>query len=272
MKNQKMINLPFVETVSRSFMYTLCNWELFLKTVSPGLVVVVLEMFSGFPILCSLSNTACADPNSLMARLSALLVLLISVAVIINYCRAIILKAPVDFLSCVFVRRVLFYILATLLLALAIILPFILLAVFYGVILEMIGNNIEPGAVSYLVLGIALIALCVFLAPVFLVFAAITVDDRTMTVKEAFRLSRGNYNKIFWGQAVLMIPGAVAVFLLSLIYQAMAVESYAVKFIFMVMVLGLSFLDSCFKASFFAHIYQYFTFYKDKELDSEKDA
>ena len=272
MKNQKLINLPFVETVSRSFMYTLCNWELFLKTASLGLVAVVFEMFCGFPVLCSLSSDVCTGTPVWAQRLSSLLVLLITVGIIVNYCRAVILKAPVDFRSFGFFRRIVFYILATILLILAVVLPFVLLAVAYGMLLGLSGSSIEPGAVSFLSFSIILVGWCICLAPAFLIFAAITVDDKSMTIKEAYRLAKGNFNKIFWGQVILMVPGAIAVFLLTFLYQTMGVESYPVKFIFMVMVLGLSFLDSCFKASFFAHIYQYFTFYKDKEQKTEKEA
>ena len=262
MKEQKIINLPFLETLSRSFMYTLYNWELFLKVISVGVIAVLWEMFNGFPVLCSFSDAECVGGAA--QSVSSLLILLISVGIIVNYCRAIILKAPIDFRSGGFFRRVLFYILASFLLMLTIVVPFILLTLLYGMILGFIGMENDVGNMTYLFSAVILVAWCICLAPVFLVFAAITVDDKSITVKQAYALCKGNFNKIFWGQTLLMIPVAIVVYLLALLYQAMGVESYVVKFIFMVLALALSFLDSCFKASFFAHIYQYFTFYKDK--------
>ena len=262
MKKQKIINLPFMETLSRSFMYTLCNWELYLKVISVGVIAVLWEMFNGFPVLCSFSDAECVGGAA--QSVSSLLILLISVGIIVNYCRAIILKAPIDFRSGGFFRRVLFYILASFLLMLTIVVPFILLTLLYGMILGFIGMENDVGNMTYLFSAVILVAWCICLAPVFLVFAAITVDDKSITVKQAYALCKGNFNKIFWGQTLLMIPVAIVVYLLALLYQAMGVESYVVKFIFMVLALALSFLDSCFKASFFAHVYQYFTFYKDK--------
>lgn len=262
MKKQKIINLPFLETLSRSFMYTLCNWELYLKVISVGVIAVAWEMINGFPVLCSFSNEECV--GGAVQSISSLLILLISVGIIVNYCRAIILKAPLDFRSAGFFKRVLLYILASFLLMLAIAVPFILFTLLYGIVLGVISSGADIGNMTYLFSLLVLVAWCICLAPVFLVFAAITVDDKSMTVKQAYMLCKGNFNKIFWGQTLLMIPVAVVVYLLALLYQAMGVESYAVKFIFMILALGLSFLDSCFKASFFAHIYQYFTFYKDK--------
>lgn len=262
MKEQKTINLPFVETLSRSFMYTLCNWELYLRVVAVGIIAVLWEMFNGFPVLCSFSNADCVGGAA--QSISSLLILLISVGIIVNYCRAIILKAPIDFRSDGFFKRVLLYIWTSFLLMLAIVVPFVLATLLYGMILGLFGINADVGNITYLFSVVVLVAWCICLAPIFLVFAAITVDDKSMTVKQAYALCKGNFNKIFWGQTLLMIPVAVVVYLLALLYQAMGVESYVIKFIFMVLALALSFLDSCFKASFFAHIYQYFTFYKDK--------
>lgn len=268
MKKQTLIKLPFVETISRSFMYTLCNWKLYCKVASLGLVVLIFEMAGSFPVLCSLSDGNCQE-NS-WQTISSLLILLVSVGIIVNYCRAIILKAPTDFISAGFWKRSLKYILATILLGLMIIVPFLLLGVIYGIIASFVGTMQPLGSTNYIVMFVALIAWCVYLAPIFLVFAAITVDDKTITIKEAFRLTKGNFNKIFWGQSVMMIPGAILLYILAFAYNSLGGEGFILNTIFTVLVLALSFLDSCFKASFFAHIYQYFVFYKNKKTKSAK--
>lgn len=264
MIEQKAINLPFVETISRSFMYTLCNWELFLKIVSVGLVVVLLEMFIGFPILCSLSEGTC--PEDGWQTLSGLVIFLVSIGMIVNYCRVVILKAPLDFLSRGFFRRVLKYFLATLVLGFTIVMPFVLLMFIYVIVIGILGGTFADKDTLLPLMFIAIIAWSVYLAPVFLILPAITVDDKSVTVYEAFTLTKGNYNKIFWGQVVMAIPGTILLYLLAFLYQAVGVEGYLLKVLFTMMVLGLSFMDSCFKASFIAHIYQYFIFYKNKQV------
>ena len=268
MKKTILIKLPFIETICRSFMYVLCNWKLYSKVASFGLVVLIFEMAGGFPVLCSLSDGNCQE--NIWQTVSSLLILLVSVGIIVNYCRAVILKAPTDFISAGFWKRSLKYILATLLLGLVIVVPFLLLGIIYGTVLSFAKTVSPLSGADYIVMFVALIAWCVYLAPIFLVFAAITVDDKTVTIKEAFHLTKGNFNKIFWGQSVMMIPGAILLYILAFAYNGIGGEGFVINTIFTILVLALSFLDSCLKASFFAHIYQYFIFYKNKKAKSAK--
>lgn len=263
MTKPKIIKLPFIETLSRSFMYTLCSPKLFLQIAALGLAVLVIEMLGGFPVLCSLGEGKCQE--GAWQTTSSLAILLVSVAMIINYCRAVILKADIDFISLGFWKRSVKYILATLLLGLAIILPLMGFGIVYGMISYASGTEEPFGGIGYIVMFVVLVAWCIYLAPAFLIFAAITVDDKTITVAEAYRLTKGNFNKIFWGQSIMMIPGAILLYVLALIYNIIGADMYITDLLFTILVLALSFLDSCFKASFFAHVYQYFVFYKNKK-------
>ena len=253
-KNSEIVSLPFIETIRRSFLYTVFNWELLAKIMIVGLISLVPEFINGFPSLCSLSAEGCQ--GSSQQTLFNFLLLVASVAALVNYSRSIILKTPVDFVSWGFWRRSIKYIFASIGLTFVIITPFLLLAGIYAAVF-----SAESEALIYLLLIVPLIAWMVWLSPVFLYFAGITVDDKKMTIKEAFRLCKGNRNKIFWGQSLMMLPCAIGVLVLTLVYQIFTPEIYISKMIYAILLVTVSFLDTCFKASFFAHIYQFFTFY-----------
>ena len=134
MTKSEEINLPFIETLKRSFNYVLCSPRLLLGSISIGLVAFIYEIFSGFPILCSLGVQICEENTT--QSLSNLIIVLVSVAIIINYCRGIILKSSFDFRSLSFMRRIVLYILAAIGLYFAILLlgggaAAIISAVFY---------------------------------------------------------------------------------------------------------------------------------------------
>lgn len=267
MRKPKNINLPFVETLKRSFMYTLCSWDLFLKVAAAGLVVVVWEVFSGFPVLCSLNSANCTQNFS--RGFSSLLLALVSIGIIVNYCRAVILKSEVDYFSWAFYRRVLWYGMASIGLSALIFIPFFVVVLTLGQLATLMGAAAESELLSVAALA-ALVAWAIYLSPLFLMFPAITVDDKSFSAKELFELTKGNYNKIFWGQLLMMLPCSVAVYMLAFFYQSLGEVNFAAKIVFMVILLMLSFLDTCFKASFYAHIYQYFTYYKNKKSSQNK--
>lgn len=265
MTNSNIQKLPFLETVKRSFLYTICNSKLFLKISSVALILIVVEALTGFSMLCTLSDGDC--PQNPINMISSFLLMILSVGAIVNYCRAIILKSDIDFYSWKFVGRVAKYILLSIVFGLMVMVPLILYAFIYGVGLQVYGW--EESAVSNLSVGILTLLWVIWLSPLFLVYAAITVDDKTINIKEAFRLAKGNYNKIFWGQALLMLPCAIAIFILGWLYQTVGAESYIAKFAFLFILIALSFLDSCFKASFIAHIYQYFVYFRNKKQNKK---
>ncbi len=63
----------------------------------------------------------------------------------------------------------------------------------------------------------------------------------------------------------MMLPGMVLLTVLSSAYNIVGSSSYLTNFIFTLLFVSLSFFDTCLKSSFYAHIYQYFTFYQKKK-------
>jgi len=186
-----------------------------------------------------------------------LLNLVVSVAVIVNYCRFVILKEALDFYSLAFFKRVFLYIIASVLFALSLIIP--------AAIISAIAS-IASLTWLYSVGAVAILVIAVLLSPIFIYFASITVDDKTLTLKEAFKLAKGNCNKIFWGALLIMVPCSILTILFGYVYGMVMPDTFLTKLLFSAMLIIISLLDTCLKSSFFAHIYQYFTFYKNREI------
>lgn len=257
MNELKKINLPFGETLKRSFLYVTFNADAFLKVASIGMVVLIYEAFSGFPMMCSLNPQSCLQNSWQM--ISNLLTFFVSVAAIINYCRVVVLKSNPDYMSIGFLRRLSKYILVTLGLGLSII--FIAVSVF--LIFRLI-SFIDESTV-YMLSALLGVILSICASPLFVYLGAIAVDDSDLTIKQTFVLCKGNFNKIFWGQTLLMFPGVILMFAISAIYQIYPTDSYFGKLMYVFCLVVASLFDTCVKGAFFAHIYQYFIFYKNKQ-------
>lgn len=255
MVTTKQIELPLWETVKRSFLYTFYNGSLFFKMLTFGVILVAYEVLSGFETLKAFSPDIAAINNEGQATIGSLLNMLVSVAITINYCRFIILKEPVDFGSVAFFKRLMVFFISLMLFSIIITIPMVF-AMFVA----------QTYPLIYLGLIIGLFALVIWMSPIFLFFVGIAIDNKKLNLKEAFTLGDGNRNKIFWGAILMMLPCAVLTILLGIGYTVLLSDSYIVKFLFSLSFIILSIFDTCLKSSFFAHVYQYLTFYKKEKL------
>lgn len=256
--NSQAINLPFWETIRRSFLYVLTNLDIYLKVSALGFAILIYELFTGFPSLCNISAGGCV--GSWEQNVSILLLSLISIAIIIAFCRVIILKTSTNYFTLAFGKREILYLLYSLFMVAIITLPSILLVFTYAYVAQLL--HLPEFMFNFSILIPFL--LTIYFSRIFLVFPAVAVDNYSLGIKGSFKLTLGNANKIFWGQFLMMIPAALMLVLVSLLYKAIGVNHYVVDFIFVALVLALSFLDSCFKASFYAHIYQYFIYFQEQ--------
>ncbi len=257
--SEKIVKLPFFETIRRSFLFVLVNFKDFAKLTLPAFAIMIYEMSTNFQSICSIKPTGCED--SLSNKCSLLLLGVVSIALAVVYCRRIILKDVGDFWTLASFRRIVSYFLYNIFLLFMIALPSYLLIVVLSLLLSSVTL---PENVGYLLLLIPF-GLTMFLSRFFLVFPAVTVDDKALKLKESFYMTKGNVNRIFWGQIVMMLPGMVLLMILSNAYNIAASSSYVTNFIFTLLFVALSFFDTCLKSSFYAHIYQYFTFYNKSE-------
>ncbi len=246
--------LPFWETVARSFKYVLKNKALLMGILPLIAALVVLQMLIGMPFMCSIDSSKCVE-GSWQQNLTLLTVILASVGVIINYCRAIVLKANVDFVSLDFWKKMGLYLIASMVLSVIIVFP-----IFIGIYLMsfFFDPNLLIGLTASLTLLIS-IAVSILVAPLFLVFPAIAAGDyEIIKWKTLFSMAKGNHNAIFWAQFIIMMPYWLIAKMWYSLYVVINADNYIINLIFIAGAIALGMIDAGFKGAFFAHIYQFF--------------
>lgn len=249
--------LPFWETVGRSFKYVLKNKKLQLALLPVVGVLFLLQVVLKLPFMCSYNESFCTE--GWRASVSAIISVIVAVGIIINYCRSIICKENVDFVSVKFFKRMAFYVLWSFLLTFAIGIP---IAVFIMIIsLSGLDLNIVMllSLFLFFVLGVAF-------APLMVAFPALTVDDyKIIKFSKLFALAKGNKMAIFFGQFFVMVPYLLLSKMFAYLYAFAGVNSYVMNLCFLLVTICLAVLDASFKGAFFAHIYQFLKYYdKDK--------
>ncbi len=260
MENNTINNkLPFWDTVARSFKYVFKNKSL-LRGILPLVAALsVLQIFLGLPFMCSVSGADCG--TGWANTVTLLTIILASVGVIINYCRSIICKAEIDFVSLAFWKRMGLYLVASFVMSVIILLP-TLVGIF---IMSFI---FDPNSLLSLTASLTMlitIAVSITIAPLFLVFPAIAVEDfKIIRWSKLFALAKGNHNAIFWAQFVIMIPYWLVSRMWTALFVVIGIDNYVVNLIFVIGGIFFGIIDACFKGAFFAHLYQFFKFY-DKD-------
>ncbi len=258
--DETKIVLPFMETIKRSFLFIVTNIKPFMLMVAPAFGLLVYEMLTGFPSICSLDSRTCVDDWRSTA--AYLLLIVVSSAISVGCCRQIILKKQEDFFSMAFLKRLVRYLGYNMGILLLIAAPSFLVILTASFLFAML--NIDERT-SFWVLSIIPVLLAIYLSKFFLVLPASAVDNREITLSKSFFMTKNNALRIFFGQAVLMIPGIVLLLALQKVYIWAAPQAYIVKFIFVALYLSLSFLDTGLKASFLSHVYQHFVPKKSKK-------
>ena len=256
MKTMPPLKLPFWECLRRSFFCVFKNFNALIKIASVWSLLLLYEIFAGFPSLCGLKEGGC--PGERLQNISVVMVSLASVAVAVAFSRLIILREQPRPFAFSFGRRELKYLACSLLLFLLIIVPAVIFMGVFAGILDRLGINLPVFSLALSLIPLITGIIC---ARFFIVLPAVAVDDRDLTLKRAFVLTKGNANKIFWGQALLMLPVIISVTLLTKLYGALNLSGFGTDLAMAFLLLGLSFFDAALKASYFSHVYQYFVYF-----------
>ena len=257
MKAEATKKLPFWETVGRSFKYVLKNGKLLKAGAMLALCIIIFEIAMGLPLLCAIDSNQCQKGAKNIINIIA--IALVSIGIIINYCRVIILKAPVDFISLSFWKRMLKYSLTSIMLSVFISIPTIVSIV----IMVMLGISDHT---LYMMSFSMTLLFGVLFAPIYLMFPAISVDNKeAINFKKVYQLAKGNKMPIFFGQFILMTPYWLLATMYGVFYGMMDTNSYIIKLISSAIILLLGLIDAALKGAFFAHIYQFFTYYSKKK-------
>lgn len=246
--------LPFWETIGRSFKYVFKNISL-LKAVLPVIgILVVVQMIFNFPMMCSFGMTQYCKGN-LYNNIQIFITAVAACGVIINYCRSIICKANVDYLSGNFFKRLGLYFIASICLSVFIGIPTFIVTIL-GAVLGF--NEVYLQILIYL----TFFGFGIFFAPLLVVFPAVAVDDyKIINWARLFSMVKQNHLAVFFGQMLVMVPYWLLYRTLLELYFILGFHNYIANLLFTTIFISLAIMDACIKGAFFAHIYQFFKFY-----------
>lgn len=253
------INLPLWETVRHSFMYTIKNLPVIAKISSVFLILWL--------ICIAMEINLVLDPNVTFndiwetELLCATLTALASTIVSVSFIRHIIQKQQTKWFHLSFGMNNIKFIGWNILLFLIVFLPsfFILagaaLADYQGVSASIVKT------LSWASLFILLIML-VYVGRVYIIYAASAINAK-LTLQKAFALTQGNTFKIFCGTLILLLPTIILTHILIKLYQLPDLNIAGACFLSLLS-MTVTFFDSSIKASYYSHLYQFFTYF-DKE-------
>ena len=253
------INLPLWETVRHSFMYAIKNLPVIAKISSVFLILWL--------ICISMEINLVLDPNVTFKDIwetelfCATLTALASTIVSVSFIRHIIQKQETKWFHLSFGMNNIKFIGWNILLFLIVFLPsfFILagaaLAEYQGVSISIVK------ALSWASLIILLIML-IYIGRVYLIYAAAAINVK-LTLQKAFALTQGNTLKIFCGTLILLLPTIILTHILIKLYQLPDLNIAGACFLSLLS-MAVTFFDSSIKASYYSHLYQFFTYF-DKE-------
>lgn len=262
MEPMPIIKLPFGETIRRSFLYAFLNLDAFLKISSIWFLLLAYEIMTGYPSLCSFKE-ACTD--DWRQNFSVICLSLSSIVISVAYCRYVILKTKYQFFSFSFGKRELKYLGYSMLLILIIVIPSLLIMSILSFLFHVLG--LSPLLMRMVIIVPFIVA--VICSRFFIILPAIAVDNEELTLPKIFALTRGNANKIFWGQVLMMIPVVLGLLILSSLFNYIEPENALLKLVFVAVLLLLSFFDTCLKCSFYSHVYQYIMYFARKHKEEQ---
>ncbi len=259
-----IINLPFWETVRRSYIYAAVNFKTFLKLASLWLLVLTAyEILTGFPSLCNNEKGACPGIG-MTSLLQSLAFILISTA----YIRSLVLHRQPKWFSVSFGMPELRYIGYALLIIAVIAVPSLLFMYTYGVV---VGLLRLPQSFGLLMLLFPVI-IAVYCSRLYLVLPATAVGNKDVDLRKAWNLACGNANKIFWGLLLMTLPIVAGLIVLSVIYNLLPQDNLIIRSVIAFFWVGVTLFDAALKGSFYGHMYQYFMYWDERLPQSENKA
>ncbi len=253
-----IVKLPVMETVRRSFMYVIKNFRAFLQIISIFSLIVVYELATGFPSLCSVSDSYCQYSG--FSTLSTVLFYLASIILAVSLTRNIILKQEYKWFHLYVGKRDVIYMLYNLLIAVMIIIPTILMTIIAQT------NKVSSQWLAItmnVIIVLTPLILSMICLKLYLVFPATAIDDKDMTLAKSFAVTKGNIFRIFIGQCLLFVPTLVLLSALYYSYRA-ADWGFIGNMFFVAFALFVSLLYTAFKSSYYSHMYQYFLYFNKK--------
>ena len=262
--NNSPITIPFVELIRRSLSYVVYNFSvLFKMMLVPVLLMFVVQLL-------------------LKQNLISQFVILILMSYLgVGCCRKIVLnEAPV--LSAEYFRNMLIYLLRYMGITLLMLIPgMIVLGVVYSsgedatraAVIEILAgrSNLETGINVLFWPLIAILIAGIYCARLRISLAGAAVNDQDIDMRQSFLLTEGNTWRIFGGLLITGLPAQIMYIVLMQISVILPPSNLAVLSVLFLSAI-VSGLDICIKASFDAHMYQYFAYFYHKQIEDAEAA
>lgn len=259
-----IINLPFWETVCRSYVYAAVNFKTFFKLAALWLLVLTAyEILTGFPSLCNNENGDCPGIG-MSSLLQSLAFILISTA----YIRSLVSHKPPKWFSVSFGMPELRYIGYALLIIAIIAVPSLLLMYVYGII---VGLLRLPQVFGLLMLLFPVV-IAIYCSRLYLVLPAAAVGNQNVDLRKAWNMARGNANKIFWGLLLMTLPIVAGLIILSVVNSLLPQDNLVIRSVIAFFWIAVTLCDAALKGSFYGHIYQYFIYWDERSPQSEMNV
>ncbi len=266
--NEK-IKMPFWETLRRTFAYVWNDRKILMFVLPILIAFLVLKFVLSQTSTCDPTAENCNDWRSLTLSIA---MIVMNIAIIINYCRRIVLKEEPNFTGKKFWKSAVFYFVASLIYFLSVLLPLVILLLSAATIIQLITTVDAATFANSIAWGLLLLYVIVFiefvlLAPLLLWFPSIAVEDyKMLSLKKLFRLTKGNHNRLFWGLFVTNIPLFVLLVVIILAAEAIfGVDNLRDNNLLWLLGIVVQVLNTCLKGSYYAHTYQFFKFVEKKE-------
>lgn len=263
-----MINLPFGESLKRTYLYVFANFGKAMKICSFWIVLMLAaDVLMSFPSQCR-EGQNCIGWQS---NVSMLLSVIASAAVSVSFARAVILKEEYDWFRISLGGRELKYLLFSLL----ILLLMLAAALIVGVVLAWLWQMFNPGSVGVRHPGylgtyfLSVLVIAAFASRLCLALSAVAVDNQEIGLRKAFDITSGNTVKIFLGLILSTFPVMVLLLLTGNLAQGIFADSWMGKFVVSALVVFFSALNAVFKSCYLAHIYQYFLYFYNRRPQEE---
>lgn len=244
----KLITIPFLELIKRSFNNVLLNSEYFVKiALIPVLGLSLIAMLNLNPLITMLFSGVGA------------------IFISVYWCRKIILNENVNkdnlYLKQIWNYMCKYMIFILIFLAPAIIITAISVALNYVAI-----KTAENAYILYTIPVLATLVVSFFCVRLRMALAAVAVDDQELGFKLAFKLSQGNTTRLFFAIIIVIMPVSITLQIIASLYGFFE-GNIILQFIWNLLFYGLNMLSAAFYASYDAHVYQYFSYFYHKAIE-----
>ena len=262
--NNSRIIIPFWELIRRSLSYVVFNYTILLRLM----IIPVLLMFS---LQLLLKQNV----------ISQFVILIVMSYLGVGCCRRVVLNEAPELTSEYF-RNMLIYLLRYMGITLLMIIPgIIVLGIIYSsgddstrsAVVDVWGgrSNLETGINVLFWPLMAILVAAVYCARLRISLAGAAVNDQDIDIRQSFVLTEGNTWRIFGGMLITGLPVQIMYIILMQI-SAILPQSNVMILVILLVSAFLSGIDICIKASYDAHMYQYFAYFYHKQIEDAEAA